>query len=292
MACPSCGADVRTHYCQACGAAVGTAGTVGAATAAERPSSPEPRGSAPQPAEPDGLVGPALLACPACGAPNAASRASCGHCGGSFGPDDPEATGEMAAVRPPPARATHPVAPPVPARPGTGDAVERGPVRALVVVSVIAAAGAVVLALALLGARGVGPFATSSTEVLADAEVVAVAGVLASSAAQDADNAVDGDAGTAWVPAEESRPWIELELAEAAEVDGVALWPAEGRRPATVRLATDEHAFHAALLDLDGPVIIELPEAVPASRVRVELLAGHGTDRPGLAGVEVRQSPR
>lgn len=315
MTCPECGAVTTAQYCHACGAP----------TSAPTDASADPPGDGATELlrSHPGIATPALRACPHCGAPNAASRAACGHCAAVLEPDDPEATGEIAAIRltasPVPGGAVGAAAAAGETRatgggsPGAqqgeaersslaasgarsrdrvGEAVERGPVRALVGISLLVAGAVAVVVLALLGARGIGPFAGNSAEVLDEAERVPIAAVHASTAAEGtaADMAVDGRSDTAWVPEGTERPWLELELEEAEEIDGVALWPAGGRRPATVRLVTDEHAFHATLLDLAGPVVVELPEPVPASRVRVEVLAGHETEQPGLAGVEARRA--
>ncbi len=233
---------------------------------------------------------PRLVACPTCGAPNAGSRTACGRCHGGLA-DGPAGASGVAEEDPG----------------AEGDA-ER-PSNLLIAMTAIAVLAGVAVLVALLSARGVGPFATDAGDVLGDAELASIAAVRASSERRPSDDmsyvaehVADGDTSTAWVAEDGGEPWIELELVDVAEVTGLVLWNgnqaddafARHDRVAALRIETDERAFEVDLLDSRGPLAIDLPEPVAASRVRLvveEVFSGDEVPGPALSRVVVRVLP-
>lgn len=276
MTCPHCGApDAGASLCSACGTDNRARGTRVATHPDAGDEPPAPR----------------LVACPACGAPNAASRLGCGRCHSDLH-GDPDGT--------PPAGTPAPQV-----AVDSGD----GPSSLLVVATVVAALAGIAVLVAILSARGIGPLAAESGDVLGDAEIAEIAEIRASSQRRpseelsyEAEHVLDGDASTAWVAEDGGEPWLELELTEVAEVTGLILWngnqadDAFGRhdRVAELRIETDERSFAVDLLDARGPLAVELPEPVPASHVRLvveEVFRGDEVAGPALSRVLVRVAP-
>ena len=275
MTCPHCGtAGVGAPFCTACGADVREAPSRVATQAPPPTSDPMPR----------------LVACPACGAPNAASRRACGRCREPFDDGaDREDTAEQ-PIQPEPAA-------------------RENPSGLLVLATVLAVLAGLAVLVAILSARGIGPLATDSGDVLGNAEVAEIVSVRASSErrpsdepAHSAEHVVDGSASTAWVAEDGGQPWVELELAEAAEVTGIVLWNgnqgddafSRHDRVAQLRIETDERSFTVDLLDARGPLAIDLPEPVPASRLRLvaeEVFSGDEIAGAALSRVVVRVRP-
>lgn len=232
---------------------------------------------------------PRLVACPSCGAPNAASRVSCGRCKSDLhgDPSTPSAEAPTQTV------------------PDESD----GPSVLLVVATVIAVVAGIAVMTAILSAQGIGPFAPDLEDVLAEEETAEIVGVRASSELVSdsgpgfgAGNVVDGNSETAWVAGREAPEWIELELAEVTEVLGLVIWNgyqagdrfARHDRVSSLMIETDDRRFTVELLDTRGPLAVELPEPVPASRVRLiaeEVFSGDETAGPSISLVEVRTRP-
>lgn len=228
------------------------------------------------------------MACPACGAPNAASRVACARCAASLHSEQPDEAGTDASSAPAPA------------------AVER-PSFVLMTATVLALVAGLGMLAAILSARGVGPLAQETpTDVLSDAEAAEVVDARASSErppsedrAYAAENVLDGDTQTAWVADSDGTQWIELELDGLTQVVGLVLWNGyqDGERFAlhdrisSLRIVTDEHHFTVDLLDTRGPVAIDFPEPVAASRIRLvgaETFSGDEVEGAALSLVEVR----
>lgn len=235
------------------------------------------------------------MACPDCGAPNAASRQQCARCKTDLH-GDPETT--SAAI----------------AQAAAGDAEEAaaerdGPSRAVIAGTVIALVAGIAVMIAILSAQGIGPFAPDVADVLADAEAVEVVDVRASSELPsdddgdyEAGNVIDGSTGTAWVAGRGAPGWIELDLGEVTDVVGIVVWngyQADDRfsrhdRVSSLVIETDDRRFAVDLLDTRGPLAVDLPEPVPASRIRLiveEVFSGDEVDGPALSLVEVRTTP-
>jgi hypothetical protein len=178
-----------------------------------------------------------------------------------------------------------------------------------VVATTIAIVAGVAVMIAILSAQGIGPFAPDVADVLSDAETAEVVGVRASSERQSetefgygAENVVDGDTETAWVAGQEAPAWIELELADVTEVRGIVVWNgyqatdrfARHDRVSSLTIETDDASFTVDLLDARGPLAVDLPESVPASRVRLiaeEVFSGDEVAGPSLSIVEIRAVP-
>lgn len=236
-----------------------------------------------------GTPEPRLVACPSCGAPNAASRARCACCKQDLHTDPSSSANDV-------------VAPQAPED-------SEGPSVLLVVATVIAVVAGIAVMTAILSAQGIGPFAPDVAEVLREEETADVVDVRASSELVSengpgfsAGNVVDGDSETAWVAASEAPAWIELELGEVTDVHGVVIWNGYqagerfGRhdRVSSLTIETDDRRFTVDLLDTRGPLSVDLPEAVPASRVRLiaeEVFSGDETAGPAFSLVEVRTRP-
>lgn len=235
------------------------------------------------------------MACPGCGAPNAASRHQCARCKTDLH-GDPETSSDLDA----------------PASDGEGEetADEReGPSTILVVATVIAILAGIGVMIAILSAQGIGPLAPDVADVLIDAEAAEVAEVRASTEREGdddrdyaAENIIDGETHTAWVADRAAPGWVELELEEASEVVGIVLWngyQADDRfarhdRVSSLVIQTDDRRFTVDLLDTRGPLAVDLPEPVPASRIRLiaeEVFSGDEVDGPAISLVEVRTRP-
>ncbi len=231
------------------------------------------------------------MACPECGAPNASSRERCARCRTDLheGPDaGPEPDPDTSARSP-----------------VEGD----GPSLVLVVATVVAVVAGLGVMAAILTAQGIGPLAAEVPDVVGDAETATVVEAQASSErepSEDRDyaatNVLDADPSAAWVAGEGGRAWIQLELSEVEEVVGLVIWNgyqdddrfARHDRVSSLTIETDDRRFKVDLLDTRGPMAVDLPEAVPASRVRLvadEVYSGDEVEGPALSGVEVRTEP-
>lgn len=206
-----------------------------------------------------------LVACQVCGAPNAFSRLTCGRCHRDLSADP---DGLVTEHDPPVVE--------------FGE--EDGPSGILVVASVLAVLAALAVIIALLSARGIGPLGAETTDVLGDANLAEVVAVQASSVRRpaddmtyDAEHVLDANPSTAWVAEDGGEPWIELQLAEPADVKGLTLWngnQAEGffsrhDRIATLRIEAAADTFEVDLLDARGPLAVDLPEPIRTDRLRL-----------------------
>lgn len=235
---------------------------------------------------------PRLVACPACGAPNAASRLQCARCAIDLHGDPAQSGVEAGGLR-----EGEPVAEP------------EGPSTILVVATVIALVAGIGVMIAILSAQGLGPFAPDVADVLSEVEAAEVVEVRSSSEREPGEdreyggeNVVDGETRTAWVAAGSAPEWLELELAEVTEVVGIVIWNgfqdddrfARHDRVSSLRIETDDRRFSVDLLDTRGPLVVDLPEPVPASRLRLvaeEVFSGDEIEGPAMSLVEVRTRP-
>ncbi len=278
MSCPSCGApDAGASFCSVCGS--DNRNEPGHVATRTHPETQAPA--------------PRLVACPSCGAPNAASRELCGRCRsdlhGEPGSAPPNGSG--------------------PSRGAADDSPADGPSSVLVLATVVAALAGIAVLVAILSARGIGPLAAESADVLGDAEIAEISEIQASSQRRpsedlsyEAVHVLDGDPSTAWVAEDGGEPWIELELAASAEVTGLILWNgnqaddafARHDRIAELRIETDDRSFAVDLLDARGPLAVDLPEPVETAQVRLvveEVFRGDEVAGPALSRVLVRVQP-
>ena len=273
MSCPSCGApDAGASFCSVCGN--DNRNEPGHVTTRTEPEAPAPR----------------LVACPSCGAPNAASREVCGRCRSDLHGEPGSAPSNGSG--PPTARADETPA--------------DGPSGVLVLATVVAALAGIAVLVAILSARGFGPLAAETADVLGDAEIAEISEIQASSQRRpsedlnyEAIHVLDGDPSTAWVAEDGGEPWIAFELAETAQVSGLILWNgnqaddafARHDRVAELRIETDDRSFAVDLLDARGPLAVDLPEPVETAQVRLvveEVFRGDEVAGPALSRVLVR----
>lgn len=296
MRCPRCDAAVaeEANFCTACGLSL-------------RQPEPAVAGGAGDRSAVTGLPGapvaePRLVACPACDASNAASRRFCGRCGAWMRPGE---VPDESLIEPPP----RPQPAAAPAAGGRDSAVP----AVLVVITVLTALAVVGVVLTLLSARGTGLFAGPPEPTGPPPPVAVVAvGARASSEVPPSgevtygpDNVIDGDESTAWkegAAGDGAGEWVEVDLDGRAEVRRILIYNGyqkpgrfgEHNRVAQVRVDVGERVFTADLLDLHGPQAVDLPEPVPATRVRLEIADVHGGSRyedTAISEIEVYAEP-
>lgn len=230
--------------------------------------------------------------CPVCDGANAASRYFCGRCGATLRP------GARLPDQPLPSPALTGYAAGAPAAtPAAPAARDSGVPATLLVVTVLASLAIVGVLLTILSARGVGLFAgpVPSTTPGEPVPVEAVSAQASSEVPPSGEvtygpaNLLDGDATTAWkegVAGDGEGEWVELRFAAAVAVTRLLVWNGyqrpghfrDNNRVASARLEVGDRVFTADLLDVDGPQAIDLPEPVPADRVRLAIAAVH----PGM----------
>lgn len=185
----------------------------------------------------------------------------------------------------------------------------------LILVTIVVSVAALAVALTMLSARGIGPFAGPSpdSELPSETATIEVAAVAASSSLEpegattyDAANLIDGDPTTAWnegEPGDGEGQWVDLVLERPSIVTGVLLWNgyqsgdfyAQHNRVRRVQLVLgDDRTFAVQLLDRRGPQAINLPEPVTTSRIRLEIAGtfpGSIYNDAALSELEVRGVP-
>lgn len=235
------------------------------------------------PAEPP--QAPRVVACPRCGAVNAGSRIACARCGINLRAD-PEDLLDQAGPSTH-AGATVVVDDDVMAVPGS-----------LVLLATVVSVVALAIALTLLSARGIGPFAGpgGGAGIPTESATVSIESVSASSqlpaerrTTYVAQNVVDNDPATAWNEGESGdgeSEWLQLELERPSVVSGLLVWNgyqsgdffAKHNRVRRLRVTlngvadTDARVFTVQLLDRRGPQAITLPESVRAETIRLEVV--------------------
>ena len=240
---------------------------------------------------------PSLVACPSCGAANAASRGRCARCRADLrtGEDDPRAVPDVGA--------------------DDADEVREPPLPGLLVMgAVIVSIAVMAVALTLLSARGVGPFAGPAPPdpLASEPSRIEVVDVSASSelpaegsTTYAASNLVDGDPATAWnegEPGDGVTETIQLELEGPSRVTGLLVWNGyqdgdafvEHPRVSELRLSLGERTFAVTLLDRRGPQAIDLPEPIAAEGITLEVVSVVPGDRyndTSLSEIAVRGVP-
>lgn len=283
VTCSGCGEFVQEgRFCTSCGARL----TDSSGAASHRDGARRTRAAA---AETSGR----LVACPRCGAVNAASRVRCARCGTDLTaePDDEQQRGSAG-----------------------GDAVvaddELPLPGVLVLVTVVTSVAVLAVALTMLSARGVGPFAgpddnTGGPSESRDVEVIGITAsselAPAGSTTYDATNLIDGDPSSAWnegEPGDGSGERLELHLAEPTTVTGLLVWNGyqsedffvQHNRVRTLRLELADRTFTVQLLDRRGPQAVDLPGPVTAERIGIEVTETYPGDRyndAALSEIEV-----
>ena len=313
--CTNCGARVGdARYCTNCGArrsedeAPAAHGPVVRDAAAREASGRRAAGQ---------KVAARLMACPACGAVNAASRSHCARCGVDLAAEPPfgapGSSADGAAIGPAVDRDPHDADALPAAAVSVADDLRLPGV--LVLVTIVVSVITLAVALTLLSARGIGPFAgpDAASGLPSETSDIPVADIEASSAVPadpdttyDAANLVDDDPTTAWnegVPGDGQGEWVELALEDAGLVTGVLVWNgyqsgdfyAQHNRVRELRLILDDRTFSVELLDRRGPQAINLPEPVPAERIRLEIaevFPGTVYNDAALSELQVRGLPR
>lgn len=223
-----------------------------------------------------------VVTCAACGAANAASRRTCARCGLPLR--------DVAVVPPPPATGGD-FGPPVRARARRVSPWLAGAV-------VLSACIVLGLAAVVLAQRGIGPFGGAGRD-RGGPDVVELRVLRASSALGDAQagRLVDGDPRTPWIegmPGPGIDAWVDLALGGRVEIQRLLVWNgdqspgsfARRNRVRGLRIHVGGERFSVELLDAEGPQAVELPRAVTADRIRLQIASAYG----GRLGTETALS--
>jgi hypothetical protein len=233
-----------------------------------------------------------VVTCAACGAANAASRRTCARCQSPLR--------DVGMVPPPPVESSG-FGPPVRARARA----RRGSpwLAGAVVLSVCIVLG---LTAVVLAQRGIGPFGRADAP-RGGPDVVALRVLRASSALGDAQpgRLVDGDPRTPWIegmPGPGIGAWVDLALEGRAEVHRLLVWNgdqssgafARRNRVRGLQIRVGDERFSVELLDAEGPQAVELPRAVAADRIRLQIASAYGGQlgtETALSEVRVYRAP-
>lgn len=227
-----------------------------------------------------------LLACPRCGAPNSAARWRCARCGHGF---------TEAADDTPSAELTPPEA--------EAPAVQPESAPWLAVITGVVGVAAVGLAVALLVARGFGPFGGDGPATpVSHATQATVEKVRASTneAGAGAELVHDGDVATAWHSfGAGDVQWIELRLASPAKIDHLLVSNGDQRstgafdetarvRDVVITFPDVDRSYTAEFPDSTGRFRVDMQDPPVSSRVRIVVEnAWDGRDEPvSLAAVD------
>lgn len=248
MSCQVCGiTSAGGQFCVSCGRLLATSATAVSTQERERP----------QRSSWLAFQEIRLLACPRCGAPNSAARWRCARCGHGF---------TDAADDTPSAELTPPEAEAPPVQP------ESAPWLALI--TGVVGVAAVGLAVALLVARGVGPFGgaeqpTPPSQALNAPVEKARASTTAAGAG--ADLVHDGDAATAWHSfGAGDVQWIELRLASPAKIDHLLVSNGDQRTTSTFAETARVRDVVITFPDVDRSYTAEFPDSSGHFRVDME----------------------
>jgi hypothetical protein len=253
MSCSICGAPSSGgQYCIGCGEPLGSPLTASRTAVGTR------QRARPAPGAWLALQEIRLLACPKCGAPNSAARWRCARCGQTF--DDRDRDDNT----------------PLEATPEQAVAVQPESARWLVLITAAAGVAVVAVAVMMMSARGIGPFAASVDQTaVADAVPIVVDHVDASDEGAEGTsvtNLVDGDSATAWQLAGAGvGEWVELHFGQPVQVDYLLVSNGDQRSDGSFRAASRVAGMVIEFPDSDKVYEVkELPDRQQNVRVTLK----------------------